>query len=154
VLGYQTKDMTEVQDTLAYSFNIQIIKRMNNMPSYLNFNPTTFTKQTLKLKGTQSDISASLDINFNPNSDPISIPPSLMDIPDISINQNTTQNFALPRNNIRGNALKFSISSTAPKDYTPLISSTSKFTWTLSKPTPKAWTSFFNYGNNQLALVH
>jgi hypothetical protein len=35
--GYPSKDFTEVQDNWAYSFNIRVVKRMNNQPSYLNF---------------------------------------------------------------------------------------------------------------------
>jgi hypothetical protein len=132
-----------------------LIARMNNLPSYININPKSYDKaSTVQITATQGTNSAKVGVEFEPVIDLFKVSPVLPELPDFQISQNAVSTFAIPRGNVAGNALKYSITTTGPKEYTPTIADEGKYTWKLSTPKPKSWTEFYTYGNNQLALVH
>ena len=143
-----------VQDNWVYSMNDKFIARFNNLPSYLLISPSDFTSGQIKATAKQGASSAEVKINFGSQDAPLNVSPAMPLVPDIITSRNSDQGFLIPRNNIQGNALKFDIQSTLPKEIKTGINSVQTFFLNLVDPTPTSWTGQFTKGASTLALIY
>jgi hypothetical protein len=146
-MGYTTLDMSEVQDNWVYSVTTKAIKRFNNLPSYVKISPQSFDSEVVQIQATQGTASAQVKVDYSSIEDVLKVQPVLPDLPDFRVSTNTTSIFSIPRSKTSGNGLKFSISSTGPAEYVPLVFNTQKYAWTLTNPIPAKWTPYYAYGN-------